>query len=360
MSVWGLSVHKGVSVRRYVWESGKSVSTRSLWAGEKEHKNNMKDTEKEVIKGGPRNPPTAMRDSALAGHPSSTSVNRHSSTVGNLAVKMENATASKKCELGKIGAAEEEVLFLGCKTPPGKDARPFGFVFESPGPSQQTSKLKRRIVKPLIVSPFSSASSEKDVRMNENVAPTLDIRMDPDRILMKAMKDITIVEEDRRRSANLKGERMETRQKALEKRNRLLEREVDKLRKEGKNDSSKKKSGSCYKNALPQRGQEDAASRCKITEDIRIPKESVVAKRLEKLSKPPSNNEARIDSLVASVATLATAIAEIHRQVKSLVKPRDSYVILDKFPTWDRTAFSKIGSNWFRLGNQRASKRNAQ
>ncbi|KAI4475330.1 hypothetical protein M0802_015203 [Mischocyttarus mexicanus] len=234
-------------------------------------------------------------------------------------------------------------------------------------PSQQTSKLKKRIVKPLIVSPFSSASSEKDVRINENVAPSLDIRMDPDRIFMKAMKDITIVEEDRRRSANLKKEvsgsmkrhlasaaeaialareksrvqfedsgdstiialkfelqRMEERQKALEKRNRLLEREVDKLRKEGKNDSSKKKSGNCYKNALPQRGQEDAASRCKITEDIRIPKESVVAKRLEKLSKPPSNNEARIDSLVASVATLATAIAEIQRQVKSLVKHRDN------------------------------------
>ncbi|KAI4473467.1 hypothetical protein M0802_016103, partial [Mischocyttarus mexicanus] len=211
-------------------------------------------------------------------------------------------------------------------------------------PSQQTSKLKRRIVKPLIVSPFSSASSEKDVRMNENVAPSLDIRMDPDRILMKAMKDITIVEEDKRRSANLKGEvsgsmkrhlasaaeaialarekrreefedsadstitalkfelqRMEERQKALEKRNRLLEREVDKLRKEGKNDSSKKKSGSCYKNALPQR-----------------------AKRLEKWLMPRSNNEARIDSLVASVATLATAIVEIQRQVKSLVKPRDS------------------------------------
>ncbi|KAI4487121.1 hypothetical protein M0802_012035 [Mischocyttarus mexicanus] len=183
--------------------------------------------------------------------------------------------------------------------------------------------------------------------------------MDPDRILMKAMKDITIVKEDRRRSANLKGEvsgsmkrhlassaeaialarekrrvefedsadstitalkfelqRTEERQKALEKRNRLLEREVEKLRKEGKNDTSMKKSGSCYKNALPQRGQEKAASRCKITEDIRIPKESVVAKRQEKLSKPLSNNEARIDSLVASVATLATAIAEIQRQLK--------------------------------------------
>ncbi|KAI4474906.1 hypothetical protein M0802_015385 [Mischocyttarus mexicanus] len=56
----------------------------------------MKDTEKWVVKGRPRNPPTAMRDSALAGHPSSTSADRHSSTVGNLAVKMENATASKK------------------------------------------------------------------------------------------------------------------------------------------------------------------------------------------------------------------------------------------------------------------------
>ncbi|KAI4480971.1 hypothetical protein M0802_014090 [Mischocyttarus mexicanus] len=220
-----------------------------------------------------------------------------------------NATGSKKCELGKTGAAEEEILFLGCKTLSGKDARPFGFVFESPGPSQQTSKLKRRIVKPL--SPFLSASSEEDVRMNENIAPSLDIRMDLDRILMKAMKDITIVEEDRRRSANLKEavsgsmkrylasaaeaivlarekrrvefkdsadstitalkfelQRMKERQKALEKRNRLLEREVEKLRKEGKNDSSKKKRGSCYKDALPQRGQEEAASRCKITEDI--------------------------------------------------------------------------------------------
>ncbi|KAI4480970.1 hypothetical protein M0802_014089 [Mischocyttarus mexicanus] len=39
---------------------------------------------------------------------------------------------------------------------------------------------------------------------------------------------------------------------------------------------------------------------------------------------PPSNNEVGIDSLVASVATLATAISEIQRQVKSLVKPRDS------------------------------------
>ncbi|KAI4479675.1 hypothetical protein M0802_014360, partial [Mischocyttarus mexicanus] len=35
-------------------------------------------------------------------------------------------------------------------------------------------------------------------------------------------------------------------------------------------------------------------------------------------------------------------------------------VILEKFPAWDRTAFSKIGSNWFGLGNQRASKHKAQ
>ncbi|KAI4475810.1 hypothetical protein M0802_015020 [Mischocyttarus mexicanus] len=39
---------------------------------------------------------------------------------------------------------------------------------------------------------------------------------------------------------------------------------------------------------------------------------------------PPSNNKFRIDSLVANVATLATAIAEIQSQVKSFLKPRDS------------------------------------
>ncbi|KAI4487689.1 hypothetical protein M0802_011951 [Mischocyttarus mexicanus] len=31
-------------------------------------------------------------------------------------------------------------------------------------------------------------------------------------------------------------------------------------------------------------------------------------------------------------------------------------VILQKFPTWDSAEFSKTGSNWFRLGNQRAAR----
>ncbi|KAI4488617.1 hypothetical protein M0802_011433 [Mischocyttarus mexicanus] len=155
----------------------------------------MADTEKEITKGGPRNPPTAMWDGALAGHSSSSSGDRHSSTVGNLAEKMENATGSKKCELGKVGAAEKEVTFLRCRTPSREDAQPFGFVFASSGPSQQSSGLKRKIAKPL--SPLLSASSEEDVRINKSVVSSIDIRMDPDRILMKAMKDITIIEEDR-------------------------------------------------------------------------------------------------------------------------------------------------------------------
>ncbi|KAI4474486.1 hypothetical protein M0802_015579 [Mischocyttarus mexicanus] len=151
------------------------------------------------------------------------------------------------------------------------------------------------------------------------------------------MEDITIVEEDRRGSANLKGavsgnmkrhlasaaeaialarekrrvtvddsadstitalryelQRMEERQKALEKKNRFLEREVEKLRKE---DSSKKKSCS-YKDALTQRGQEEATSRFKITEDLKIPKESAVSRRLERLPMPPSNNEAGLTLLL--------------------------------------------------------------
>ncbi|KAI4484967.1 hypothetical protein M0802_012901 [Mischocyttarus mexicanus] len=348
----------------------------------------MKDTEKELTPGGPRNPPTAMRDGALAGHPSSTSGDRHSSTVGNLAVKMEIATGSRKCEVGKSGAAEEEVLFLGHKTPSGKDTRPFSFTFKPPGPSRQPAKLKRRIVKPL--RPLSSASSEEEIPISRKKTPSsLDIRMDPDRILMKAMEDITIVEEDRKRSVNLKGaisgnmkrhlasaaeaialarekrrarvedsadstiaglkfelQQMEARQKALEKRNQLLEKEVEKLRKE---DFLKKKSGSCRRDALPQRGQEEAVPRCRITEEVKIPREIAVTRRQEMMPMPPSNNETRIDSLAASVATLATAISQIQRQIESLVKPRDSSAKLAAAPpsstfarTQDELSFTKV------------------
>ncbi|CAB3235369.1 unnamed protein product [Arctia plantaginis] len=35
-------------------------------------------------------------------------------------------------------------------------------------------------------------------------------------------------------------------------------------------------------------------------------------------------------------------------------------VILEKFPTWDKAEFSKAGTNWFRLGNQRAGEQPKQ
>ncbi|KAI4479674.1 hypothetical protein M0802_014359 [Mischocyttarus mexicanus] len=185
--------------------------------------------------------------------------------------------------------------------------------------------------------------------------------MDPDRILMKAIEDISIVEEDRRRSGNLKGsisgnmkrhlasaaeaitlarekrrarvedsadsaiaglrfelQQMEARQKALEQRNKLLEKEIEKLRKE---DFFKKK-----------RGQEKAAPRCRITEEVRIPKEKAVTKRMEKMPMPPSNIEARIDGLAANVATLATAISQMQRRMDSIVQPRDTGVKLAAVP----------------------------
>ncbi|KAH0549728.1 hypothetical protein KQX54_013161 [Cotesia glomerata] len=35
-------------------------------------------------------------------------------------------------------------------------------------------------------------------------------------------------------------------------------------------------------------------------------------------------------------------------------------IILEKFPTWDKAEFSKAGTNWFRLGNQRAGEQPKQ
>ncbi|KAI4474294.1 hypothetical protein M0802_015680 [Mischocyttarus mexicanus] len=321
----------------------------------------MEDTEKELTPGGIRNPPTAMRDGALAGHPSSTSGDCHSSAVGNLAAKMETETGSEKYGAGTSGAAEEEVLFLGRKASTGKDMRPFSFTFQSSGKNHQTAELKRRTTKPL--SPLTSDSSEEEIPINRRKAPSssLDIRMDPDRILMKAMEDISIVEENRRRSGNLKGaisgsmkrhlasaaeaikitrdkrkarvensadstiaglrfelQQMEARQKILERKNQLLEKEVEKLRKE---DSLKKK-----------RGQEEAAPRCRITEEVRIPKEMAVNRRIEKMPMPPSNIETKVEGLVASVATLAKAITQIQKKIDSVLKPRDDGVELAAVP----------------------------
>ncbi|KAI4475811.1 hypothetical protein M0802_015021 [Mischocyttarus mexicanus] len=128
----------------------------------------MADTKKKKTKGGPKNPPTAMWDGVLAGYSSSSSGDRHSSSVGNLTEKMENAKGSKKCELGKVVAAEEKVMFLGCRTFSGENARPFKFVYASPGPSQQVLRLKRETAKPL--SPLSSALSEKEVWINKTRA----------------------------------------------------------------------------------------------------------------------------------------------------------------------------------------------
>ncbi|KAI4475160.1 hypothetical protein M0802_015261 [Mischocyttarus mexicanus] len=321
----------------------------------------MEDTEKELTPGGTRNPPTAMRDGALAGHPSSTSGDRHSSAVGNLAAKMETETGSEKYGAGTSGAAKEEVLFLGCKASTGKDMRPFSFTFQSSGKNHQTAELKRRTTKPL--SPLTSDSSEEEIPIKRRKAPSssLDIRMDPDRILMKAMEDISIVEENRRRSGNLKGtisgsmkrhlasaaeaikmardkrkarvedsadstiaglrfelQQMEARQKILERKNQLLEKEVEKLRKE---DSLKKK-----------RGQEKAAPRCRITEEVRIPREMAVNRRIEKMPMPPSNIETKVEGLVASVATLTKAITQIQKRMDSVLKPRDDGVELAAVP----------------------------
>ncbi|KAI4474018.1 hypothetical protein M0802_015832 [Mischocyttarus mexicanus] len=239
--------------------------------------------------------------------------------------------------------------------------RPFSFTFQSSGKNHQTAELKRRTTKPL--SPLTSDSLEEEIPINRRKAPfsSLDIRMDPDRILMKAMEDISIVEENRRRSGNLKGtisgsmkrhlasaaeaikmardkrkarvkdsadstiaglrfelQQMEARQKILERKNQLLEKEVEKLRKE---DSLKKK-----------RGQEEAAPRGRITEEVRIPREMAVNRRIEKMPMPPSNIETKVESLVASVATLAKAITQIQKRMDSVLKPRDDGVELAAVP----------------------------
>ncbi|KAI4472529.1 hypothetical protein M0802_016733 [Mischocyttarus mexicanus] len=237
--------------------------------------------------------------------------------------------------------------------------RPFSFTFKSS--NHQTAELKRRTTKPL--SPLTSDSSEEEIPMNRRKAPSssLDIRMDSDRILMKAMEDISIIEENRKRCGNIKGaisgsmkrhlasaaeairmarekrkvrvedsadstiaglrfelQQMEARQKVLERKNQLLEKEVEKLRKE---DFLKKK-----------RGQEEAAPRCRITEEVRIPKEMAVNRKIEKMPMPPSNIETKVEGLVASVATLAKAITQLQKRMDSVLKPRDDVVELAAVP----------------------------